>query len=344
MGNLNVVVLGSPEYAARLGKKGTASDITFYNVKKGDDTLTLIEPSRYPERLSSLFYAVSLADRAVLVVDGLTPVFGETILMLEAIGIKEGFIILRQFIIPEQVKGLLQGTVAAQYRFVDDNPVALREILLEEAGAVTPPPPSEKGERQACCIPVDHFFPVRGIGVVILGKVVRGTVLHHDALILLPRGNSVQIRSIQKHDDDVPWAGERDRVGLALKNIALEDLDRGDVLTNDASLSTASSLSIDATLFSYWQQPVTAGMVVHIGHWMQFIPSRVLSAERIPGPLSYRLTLVLEKPLVHPPGGTAVLTFLDGKKLRVMGTLSLPESRTIESAGAFTQTDRSALF
>lgn len=56
MGNLTVAVIGSPGYAGDLGKKGTTSDITFYNLKRGDHTVTFLEPARYPERLSSLFF------------------------------------------------------------------------------------------------------------------------------------------------------------------------------------------------------------------------------------------------------------------------------------------------
>jgi len=58
MANLNVAVIGSPGYSRELGKKGTESDVTIYNMKKGDDTLTIIEPSRYPEKLAPLSYSV----------------------------------------------------------------------------------------------------------------------------------------------------------------------------------------------------------------------------------------------------------------------------------------------
>ncbi len=334
MGNLNIAVLGRPEYGALLGKKGTASDITLYNVKRGDTTLTLLEPSRYPERLSSLFYSVSLCDMAILMVDALTPQFGETILMLEASGVKEGFLIPGIYVDADQVKRVIRGSVVERYRWMEENPILLREILLDEASRRNPIRPSEQEQRMSCSVAVDHFFPVKGIGVVVLGSVVHGTLLHHDILTVLPGGLSAQVRSIQKHDDDVEWAGRGDRVGLALKNIALEDLNRGDVLTNDTSLSTTSMISGEINLFPYWQQPVKAGMVIHIGHWMQFIPSRVLAVESAAGGHTGRITIALEKPLVHPPGSHAVLCSLDGKKLRVMGTVSLPEHRILErSAG-----------
>jgi selenocysteine-specific translation elongation factor len=42
MSNLTVAVLAPPDYAKDLGKKGTASDITFYNLKKGETLLTVL--------------------------------------------------------------------------------------------------------------------------------------------------------------------------------------------------------------------------------------------------------------------------------------------------------------
>jgi selenocysteine-specific translation elongation factor len=330
MSNLNVAVLGSPEYAGRLGKKGTVSDITLFNFKRGEDTLTLIEPTRYPDRLSSLFFAVSLAKKAILVVDSLTPQFGEMVLMLQAAGVEEGFLILRQFISPQQVQALVKGTVVEGYALFEDNPVALRELLLKKATELTTGAPVSGEAGEVCTIPVDHFFPVKGIGVVVLGCVSRGTVQRHAALTVLPSGHSVLVRSIQKHDEEVEWAEPGDRVGLALKNIELEDLDRGDVLTNDTSLSTTSSLSAQVSLFPYWQQPLKAGIVVHLGYWMQFLPARVLSVEPGNSPLTPHIVLAVEKPIVHVAGGTATLCSLDGKKLRVMGTVALPKYRVID--------------
>lgn len=86
MPNLNIAVLGKPGYSRELGKKGTESDITLYNAKRGMVTQTIIEASKYPEKLQSLFYTVSFADIAILVVDEINAAFGETILMLNCLG------------------------------------------------------------------------------------------------------------------------------------------------------------------------------------------------------------------------------------------------------------------
>src|SRR5512136_3422641 len=115
MSNITVAVLAPPDYARDLGKKGTTSDITFYNMKKGEATVTLIEPTRYPEKLSSLFYAVSLADRIVLVVDEINATFGECVLMLQCTGKSTGYLILKNYISLDQIAPLIRGTVLERY-------------------------------------------------------------------------------------------------------------------------------------------------------------------------------------------------------------------------------------
>src|SRR5690554_2412284 len=135
MGNLNVAVLGPAGYAKDLGKKGTESDITFYNLKKGEDTVTIIEPTRYPERLAPLFYAASMADAALVVVSEITPMLGEWVLMLDEAGIERGYIVLQNYLTPGDVAPLLPGTVLEHYEFVNEDPIALRDLLLREAHA-----------------------------------------------------------------------------------------------------------------------------------------------------------------------------------------------------------------
>ncbi|HMZ32413.1 MAG TPA: elongation factor Tu, partial [Methanoregulaceae archaeon] len=120
MSNLTVAVIGPEGYAQDLGKKGTSSDITFYNLKKGDNTITFLEPTRYPERLASLFFSVSLASRAILVVDEITAAFGECVIMLDCAGIQEGILVLRNYITPEQIAPLIKGTVVERYHLLPD--------------------------------------------------------------------------------------------------------------------------------------------------------------------------------------------------------------------------------
>ncbi|MDD1719453.1 MAG: elongation factor Tu, partial [Methanoregulaceae archaeon] len=171
MANLNVAILGPEGYAKSLGKPGTTSDITLYNLKREDDTVTFIEPTRYPEKLAPLFYAVSLADLAILVVEEIGPAFGECVLMLNCAGVPSGLIILKNYIGHEEIAPLLKDTLLESYRYVEDDPGTLREMLLELAAAKTVPDHIDTLRTGA--VPVDHAFPVKGIGTVVLGMVSR---------------------------------------------------------------------------------------------------------------------------------------------------------------------------
>jgi selenocysteine-specific translation elongation factor len=319
MGNLVVAVLGSVGYASGIGKKGTSTDITLYDLKKGEDTVTFIEPTRYPERLAPLFYACSVAKEAIVVVDELNPTFGESLVMLQCAGISRGYFILRNYLPKEKIEPLIKGTILENFQFIEDNPTVLREKLLADVAQQ-----KTNGEAQAVgSVPVDHSFSVKGVGAVVLGVVINGAVKQHDTVRVLPGTKTAQVRSIQKHDDDFDSATEGDRVGLAMKNVDVADLDRGVVLTTDPSVKTSKVLKNKASLVKYWATPIKEGMVLHVGHWMQFLNSKVETVSDEGDWRKPALTLTLEKELVYRLGDKAVLMYLEGGKLRVAGTVEL---------------------
>jgi selenocysteine-specific translation elongation factor len=323
MGNLMVAVLGTPTYAASLGKKGTSTDITLYNLKKNEDTVTLVEPTRYPERLAPLFFACSPAKKAVVIVDELNATLGEALVMLQCCGVTSGYFILRNYIPREKIEPLVKGTVLEKYEFAADDPTTLKELLIAEA-AQTKAATALDGGNPVGTVPVDHAFNVKGVGTVILGVVANGIIQKHGTMNVLPGTKTTQIRSIQKHDDEFDFAYKADRVGLALKNVEADDVNRGTVLTNDPAVKASKTLTTQASLVKYWQTPIKAGMVLHLGHWMQFLNAKVEAVSDEGDWHKPTLTVALEKELVHRSGETAVLTYLEGGKLRVAGTIALP--------------------
>ncbi len=320
MGNLTVAVVGSPDYAKNLGKRSTASDMTFFDIKRDDSTVTFVEPTKYPERLSTLFHVLAMADAALVVVDQVSPALGETIVMLDCIGMRRGWLLLRNYITPEQVAPLLKGTALEGYAQVEDDHTALREMFLKEADAVG----SEEPEGGSCgSVPIDHHFDVKGVGTVVLGHVADGHILRHDRVRVLPGDKEAEIRSIQKHDDDYDWAVRGDRVGLALKGAPAEELDRGMVLTTDKAVIVRTELKGEVRVVKYWPTPIAKGAVLHIGHWLQFVPARVEDVAAEGDSRRPVLTLHLQKGLAFKPGSKGVVTQLEGTKLRVVGTILL---------------------
>ena len=319
MGNLNVVVAGSKNYASDVGKKGTVTDMTFYELKKGTDSITLIEPSKYPEKLSSLFYSVSMAEYAILVVEQIDSFLGETIVMIDSLGIDKGWIVLRNYIQPEQLTPLLAGTSLEKYEPLEDDPIKTREMLLSLAASVE----KKAGDGTCGSCPIDSHFNVKGVGTVVLGSVIDGYFKKHDKMKIFPLNREVVLKSIQKHDIDADDGIKGDHVGLALRGIESDELDRGFVITTDPSIKMTKKISGKANVIKFWRNPLKEGMVIHVGHWMQMVPCRITSASDDGDFHSPNLELELDGDIIHKPGDRAILMYLEGGKLRVVGSFTL---------------------
>jgi selenocysteine-specific translation elongation factor len=318
MGHLNVIVLGASGFAADIGKKGTVSDMTSFSLKKDNDSVTLLEPTKYPDKMSSLFYAGAMSEFAILVVGKIDSTLGETVLMLDCLNIDKGRIILRNYIQEAQLRPLLAGTVLERYAIADDDPIKLREELLTLASLTV------RDDDASCgSVPVDSHFNVKGVGTVVLGSVIHGIVRKHDKMRVLPLADTVILKSIQKHDTDSDRGIAGEHVGLALRGIESDKLDRGYVLTTDNSVKITKTVRNRAKIVRYWPSPLKEGMVMHIGHWMQMVPCRIVSVDNGTDRFAPDVELELENEIIHRPGDEAVMMYLEGGKLRVAGRIGL---------------------
>jgi len=312
MKGLTVAVLGDAALAAELGKKGTVSDLSFFNLKSGEDSVTYVVPSRYPEKLQSLATALAMADAAVLVVEKLDKELGETIVAIDSFGVRRGFIILKNFLSADQLRPFVVGTTLEEFRFHEHDAQALNRSVLE-----LELPPADGPVR----VPIDHFFDVKGVGTVALGCVRRGVVRQHDSLVAYPTAKKAAIRSIQVHDEDVPEAPFGARVGLALKGIEVTDLERGVIFAPAGSLKVPEKLELGFIVSKYWKGLVRKDMVLHAACGLQIVPARV---EEVPGEglrpgTAGKITLRFERPLACEAGDRIVGLDLDSRGLRIAG-------------------------
>lgn len=310
MVNLNVAMIGENDYGRSLGKKGTESDMTYFDIKQDGNTVTLIEPTRFPEKVPPLFYSLYMSEAAIICVKEIDAALGEAMVAVDQMGIKTGWIILRDYHTQDEVAPLIKGTLLENFKFVEDDPAALKEELLELASK------AEVIESETGSVPVDHFFNVKGVGAVVLGSVANGMIKKADRVTLFPLGKWAVIRSIQKHDDDADKAWKGDRVGLALKNVGTEDMDRGYVLSTE-ELNVVDSVKVKITPQKFWKTPLEEGQVLHLGHWMQFIPSKIEAVSETEG--TYELELKLEKKLIVGENPKLFVSQLDNPRIRVVG-------------------------
>ena len=317
MKSVTVALLGNQDYAEHLGKKSSDSDVTLRSFKEADTIVTVIQATRYPEKVQPLAYALNSADAALLVLAAIDKAAGEQIVAADAAGLTKGLIVLQNYLDVSQIKPLLKGTTLEQWKVVEDKPAEIRAALAAFAVDVVP------GEGW---VPIDHHFNVKGVGEVALGFVKGGSVKKHANLRVWPTRKSAQVRSIQVHDVDVDEAVTGDHVGLALKGVETADLDRGMILAAEGALQTIEekrNFKLDLKMSAFYKQGVDLGKVYTLVVGWQAVPVKVKAGMGVPGG---RATWEAEtgKAVVYAKGEHGILCDADSKGLRVVGRVELP--------------------
>ena len=307
---LTTAVLNDPELGRILGKKGTSSDLTFYNRKLGGEVFIFVEPNT--EKLGAVLQAVAMADAAIVRIDALTPEVGELLLALDMLEKRQGLLIL-DGVVREQVLPVLKGTVAEGYAVVEREFNAVISALRNFSHNSAPP----------IRVEVDHAFTVRSVGTVVLGCGRGGRIEKHQRLTLLPQRREVLVKSIQIQDENVDSAGAGDRVGLALKGVESDEIERGDLLTPEPeSFRVEKEFELEFSLCRYFKGGLRAGVRCMFCAGLSY-RAAVIKDLYEAGENKLRLVLQAEKPVVLMPGSKVVVARPELKGLRLAGVGSV---------------------
>lgn len=222
------------EMIKKLAKQGSETDIRYYNKKSGNNVFTFLYPFKFPERIAPLLLASSVSDVAIVQVNQFDRDLGEVLLSLDSFNIENGIFLADEDKIPT-LRGIIKNTALSNYKIMEnkfENVMSYLETLPER---------SADGEGY---IVVDQVFPVKGVGTVALGFVKGGKIHKHDEMRVYPGPKMTEIRSIQVQDVDVESADIGTRVGVALKNVEVDDVPKGAILASHERFMTSSSIKI----------------------------------------------------------------------------------------------------
>lgn len=264
MKNLNAAILGDAGFAGQLGKKGSASDFTIYNYHGSDSTIQFCEPTLYPDKIQPLLMALAYADYVVLVAKHVDRALGEQILAVDNFGIGRGCIAL-DGVFEEQLAPFLKGTSLEKFEIVEKN----AQSVIEKALALSPA--RAEGPFK---MPVDQCFAVKSVGTVALGFAERGSAKINEQMELAPTGKLVTPRSFQVHDKDFPEVNAGERVGVALRGIESEEVERGFVLSVPGTIKSASKISAEIKLTKF-AKPISAGETLFVSVGWQYAQANV---------------------------------------------------------------------
>ncbi|MCS7109277.1 MAG: hypothetical protein NZ903_00575 [Candidatus Micrarchaeota archaeon] len=309
MKSINVAVLGDNEFAKELGKKGNITDFAIYSYKGKNEAgeeivFTFLAPTSYPEKLQSLTHCLMMTDVVILVVKKLDRELGEYVIALDLLGMNKGLVIFDDYVEKEKFINLVRGTVLESYIIVDKVP---SEIYPRLAKMEVKKPDIEH-------IIIDSAFNVKSVGTVVLG-LARGKINVHDEFTIYPNCKKTIIKSIQIQDKDVKSAEIGERVGLALKGVHLDDVERGQIFSKHKLICTKE---IEGKLIKskYFNEEIKENIKLFIAAHLQYAQVSVMGFD------GEKIKLSSEKEIALIPSGEYLLLKPDSK-MRIVGKIKI---------------------
>jgi len=216
-GDIVSVLSSSAESAAliasKLGKKHESDGLSiYYRKKEALIRSVLVSSPPYPEKVLAAAQALTLSSTFLFAPNPeLSWSDGELGLLLESSGLRGTIITDRE----EDVRRTFQGLAISL--------MDMRGDIEGYEGPVDAQAQAQAQVQEGGYVYLDRVFLVKGVGTVALGFSFTELAVH-DRLLTLPLRKEVEVRSIQVLDEDQDRVGRGVRVGLALKNVEMNEV------------------------------------------------------------------------------------------------------------------------
>ncbi|MCA9784168.1 MAG: selenocysteine-specific translation elongation factor, partial [Candidatus Cloacimonetes bacterium] len=225
------------------------------------DGVTVIDVPGHERFIKNMITGVATLDHVLLVVaadDGIMPQTREHTDILQLLGIRSGTIVVTKTsmvdsdwleLVCEELREFVRGTFlehAPLHRVDSLSGAGIEELRSGlQAQLAELPPVQESGIFR---LAVDRAFSVKGHGTVVTGTVLSGRLKTGDELELLPSLRRTKARGLQTHGQPVASVSQNDRAAINLQAVALDDVQRGDILATPGILKPGTLLDVSLTL------------------------------------------------------------------------------------------------
>lgn len=226
--------------------RGITIDLGFaYLPIESGKTLGFVDVPGHERFIHTMLAGASGIDFALLVVaadDGIMPQTIEHLAIIDLLGIPRGLIALtkadlvsseRIVDVAAQINRAAAGTVLERAEVLPvsaltgDGIEALAARLAAAANEIT-----DRSSQARFRLAVDRVFTLPGVGVVVTGTVLSGSVHIGNRVVVSPSGLSARVRSLhaQNKPADSGQAGDRCALNLAGESISKQSIRRGDMV------------------------------------------------------------------------------------------------------------------
>ena len=224
-------------------KRGITIDLSFSNLSKNDENIAFIDVPGHENLIKTMISGAYGFDACLFVVaanDGLMPQSLEHLEILNLLGVKSVIVALTKCDLVDET------TINLRKKEIRDEISKFKNLQILEIFAVSIKDKASTDELRNYLFTlrakkrdedgvfryyIDRVFSLKGIGSVVTGTVIEGSVSKNEKLFNYDAGKEVLVRSVQSHDEFVERAGVSSRVALNLTGIELSELKKGQLLS-----------------------------------------------------------------------------------------------------------------
>ena len=224
-------------------KRGITIDLSFSNLSKNDENIAFIDVPGHENLIKTMISGAYGFDACLFVVaanDGLMPQSLEHLEILNLLGVKSLIVALTKCDLVDE------ATINLRKKEIRDEIPKFKNLQILEIFAVSIKDKASIDELRNYLFTlrakkrdedgvfryyIDRVFSLKGIGNVVTGTVIEGSVSKNEKLFNYDAGKEVLVRSVQSHDKFVDSAGVSSRVALNLTGIELNELKKGQLLS-----------------------------------------------------------------------------------------------------------------
>ena len=223
--------------------------------------IALIDVPGHTDFLKNTIRGLSCVDMAILVVaadDGVMPQTREHLSILDFFGAKSGLIVLSKADLVDnetlemaelEIRNEVEGTFLEEkpiMTFSAYNQKGLQDIksnIEKQANKI-----AGKNSVSPFRLFIDQVWSFTGLGTVVSGTVLSGTIRKDDSLILLTSGKETRARFLEVHHQKVSHAFAGQRLGINLHKLPLNEVKRGMVLAKPETGKSAYLFNAELSL------------------------------------------------------------------------------------------------
>ena len=305
--------------------RGMTIDLGFaYLPAPGGEVVGFIDVPGHERFVHTMLAGAGGIDFVLLVVaadDGVMPQTREHLAIVDLLGVRGGLVVLskcdladaaRRVAVAADVHALLAGTAFAEAELIPASTVTgegigdLRRRLCEEAARFASRTASGRFR-----LAVDRSFTLRGIGTVVTGTVLSGSVGIGDSVVVSPSGLAARVRSIhaQNRITEYGRAGDRCALNLAGEAISKDAIRRGDMVLDPELHAPTDRIDADLRVRPGEPGPVGQWFPVRLHHAAAEVGARIvlLGDEPLAPGSAARVQLVLDSPIAAAAGDAYVV-------------------------------------